>query len=245
MGKQRTQRKEFNNLASATADQGGDEKSSIDIEKGVKVLLTILRHDLKNKIQIITGYLQLLEETGLDEAQKELVEKIFFANDKTEEFIEKVGFYKDILNRGDIRPVTLSMHIREALKMYEETLKECGISIDCELQDFEVKGHPLLLEGLFANLIENVVRHSDGTLIRISVKESGTKVVVTVEDDGKGIPHEQKEDIFDCGYRGAGSSGFGLGLYFVDIITKTCGGQVELKESGSGGARFEITLDKA
>lgn len=232
---------EKNNADGDAENRSHEDRYSLEIEEGTVELLTILRHDLKNGIQVMTGYLQLLDETELDQDQKQLVEKTYLACNKTNELIDKIGFFKNILKRGDIQAVKLSVHIGNAIKKFDTRNKE--FTIESELQEVEVKGYPFI-EELFVYLIENALRHSRGTLVRLSLIDKGDKVTVVVEDDGIGIPIEIREDVFRAGYRGVGSTGFGLGLYLVDMIVKTCGGQVLIKENGLGGTRVEVTLEK-
>ncbi len=103
----------------------------------------------------------------------------------------------------------------------------------------------LSLEELFSNLIENSTRNSECDRIQIMTGDEGGKCVISVVDDGKGIPDERKEKILDRGFKEGDESGFGLGLYLVKRIVESYGGKIEVKDSESGGARFDVRLKKA
>lgn len=207
-------------------------------------LLTIIRHDMKNKLQIVVGYLQLLEESDLSADHLILVEKILQTCQKSHNIVDKVGIFKDILLAETPAPEKLSVHINNAVASHRDKADDIEIIIESKLCDEEVYGFHFL-EELFANLVENAIIHSRSSKIIISVDQRDNDIVVTVEDDGKGIPRESWDSVFDPGYRGSGSTGSGLGLYIVETIVNKCGGSIKLKESTMGGARFDITLRRA
>lgn len=90
-----------------------------------------------------------------------------------------------------------------------------------------------LLENLFSNAIEN---NHEGVTVRIGDLDGG----FYVEDNGRGIPEEDRGAVFDAGYT-TGEVGIGFGLSFVAQITNAYGWECDLTESESGGARFEWT----
>ncbi len=112
----------------------------------------------------------------------------------------------------------------------------------------------ILLEGvgdelhrLVLNLIENAIHHTpDGTTIRVSVTAAGDDVVLTVADDGPGVPADLRERIFDRFVSAAGDRGgsTGLGLAIVRAVARDHGGDVALEDSPVG-ARFVVRLPRA
>ncbi len=98
-----------------------------------------------------------------------------------------------------------------------------------------------MLEKVFANILENVERHSDGaTWIRIYFQESANKATIFVENDGAGIAKDMKNRIFEQAF----GKHTGYGLFLVKEILGITG--IEIKETGneSQGARFEIEIPK-
>jgi two-component system, OmpR family, sensor kinase len=92
--------------------------------------------------------------------------------------------------------------------------------------------------------MENAIKHTPpGTHVRAAVEQSNGHVVLTVADDGPGIPDDLRERIFERFTRGTGDSGgsFGLGLSIVRAVAESHHGTVTLA-SGDGGARFVVTL---
>jgi K+-sensing histidine kinase KdpD len=99
----------------------------------------------------------------------------------------------------------------------------------------------LLLEKVFFNIVDNVVRHGEkATLIRFSAQETEKGVTISCSDDGVGVPDNLKEGIFKREYY----RNTGYGLYLAGEILGITGlSIIETGEPGSG-ARFEIRVPK-
>jgi two-component system OmpR family sensor kinase len=117
---------------------------------------------------------------------------------------------------------------------------------------------PLVVDGardelhrLALNLIENALRHTPpGTHVHAAIASAGDDVVLTVEDDGPGIPDELRARLFERFVRGRGDSGggSGLGLSIVRAVAVSHGGSVAIERAsggGASGARFVVRLPAA
>lgn len=103
-----------------------------------------------------------------------------------------------------------------------------------------------LLEQVVRNLVDNAARHAVARVV-FSLRAVGGAAVLGVEDDGPGIPPEQRERVFDRFVRldearARDSGGSGLGLSIVREIVRLHGGAVSISESGLGGAHVEVRL---
>jgi signal transduction histidine kinase len=102
------------------------------------------------------------------------------------------------------------------------------------------------LHRMVLNLVENAVKHTPpGTHIRVSTSEDDGEAVLTVEDDGPGVPPELGTRVFERFVRGGrdGARGSGLGLSIVHSVAHSHGGSVTLESSADGaGARFVVRL---
>lgn len=111
-----------------------------------------------------------------------------------------------------------------------------------------VPGDEQRLHQVVSNLLANVRVHTPaGTLVTIDIEDEGPWAVVTVADDGPGIPPDALEQVFDRFYRAdrsrsRSSGGSGLGLSIVSAIVEAHGGTVDVVNDG--GARFTIRLPK-
>lgn len=110
----------------------------------------------------------------------------------------------------------------------------------------EVAGDEQLLGIALSNLMENAVKYSrPGSVVAVTLKEDGDDAVVTVADQGPGVPEEERERIFEKYYRCAGTGrvpGAGLGLYLTRRIVTAHGGAVGVRSRPEGGALFTLRL---
>ncbi len=126
-------------------------------------------------------------------------------------------------------------------------LRAHGIEVDGSgIRAARVEGDPRLLGQLLRNLADNAARHSAGR-VAISVIPQDSWVFVTVEDDGAGVPLDERDRIFERFVRldearSRDAGGSGLGLAIVRGIAAASGGTVAVDDSRWGGARFVVTL---
>jgi signal transduction histidine kinase len=109
-----------------------------------------------------------------------------------------------------------------------------------------VQGDPDALGRMFRNIGENALRHASGRVDLMLVERDG-EVVLTVDDDGPGIPESERARVLQRFVRldearSRDEGGSGLGLSIVDEVVRAHGGSVSIKQSPLGGARIQITL---
>jgi signal transduction histidine kinase len=110
----------------------------------------------------------------------------------------------------------------------------------------QVTGDPVLLEQVVRNLVENAVRHADHD-VRVSLARVDGHAILTVDDDGPGIPYDRRPEAFERfarldGARDRDEGGAGLGLAIVADIVRAHGGQVDIEDASLGGARVQVRL---
>ncbi|MBQ2119266.1 MAG: HAMP domain-containing histidine kinase [Clostridia bacterium] len=120
-----------------------------------------------------------------------------------------------------------------------------GISLRTQVEEgVSVPGNPMLLSRLLQNLIGNAYRYGrENGHTTVSLFSDGGRTVLSVADDGIGIPREEQEKIFDRFYRGDASRsvrGTGLGLSMVKKIAELHGAGVEVESSPGEGSTFRI-----
>ncbi len=245
----------FRDVGSITEEEGEYKKVTgivIDIDERKRMqeherfLHSLLRHDLRNKIQLTQGYLDLLDmDFELPEKADDYVKKAKRGVKSSVGLIEKV---RTLIKASSEKrkKMRLETSLRDAVEANEDRMEEKGMEAEIEDQgrSFYVKAGPLLKE-VFSNLVENAVKYSGGNKIEISTEEVDGKILCRIEDDGKGIPDEKKEEIFNRGYTTNEERGTGLGLYLLRDLVEAYGGRVEVQDSDLGGARFDVYLEKA
>lgn len=105
------------------------------------------------------------------------------------------------------------------------------------------------LESMIENLLTNAVRHAR-SIVRISLREVGGTVELTVDDDGPGISHEDRDRVFERftrldAARSRNLGGSGLGLAIVRTIVDAHHGSIRIEDAPEGGARFVVRLPSA
>ncbi len=207
-----------------------------------KFLYSLIRLDLRNKTRIIQEYLGRIDESELSEDQREYLEIAKEVAESESDLVRKIRKIRNV-NVSETEEVELDSLIENAIEKnkMKEFYQDCNISY--QKTDCIIMGG-YLLEEAFNQLIDNSLRHSDCNNIRIRSESCDGTCTVIIEDDGKGIPDDIKDDIFEMSWSGKGKRGSGVGLYLVKQILNEHGGNIELKESELGGTRFDITMRK-
>jgi signal transduction histidine kinase len=112
-----------------------------------------------------------------------------------------------------------------------------------------VRGRENELASVVRNLLDNAVRHATSSVVVTATAVMG-KVVITVDDNGPGVPQAQRERVFQRftrldEARSRGGGGVGLGLAVVDRVVRHHDGSVAIEDSPDGGARFKVLLPGA
>ncbi|MFT4946994.1 MAG: PAS domain S-box-containing protein, partial [Natronomonas sp.] len=206
---------------------------------------SIISHDLRNPLNVAVGRLELLEEDcespHLEPAERALSRM----NTLIEDLLTLAREGDEV---GDTEPVDLA-HLTETCWRNVDTA-DATVVTDLERTVYADRSR---LQQLFENLFRNAVEHGSTSPQSSStpedVEHAGGDVTVTVgelndgfyvEDDGQGIPANERETVFDAGYSTA-EDGTGFGLSIVNQVAKAHGWDVTVTGGSEGGARFEIT----
>jgi len=218
----------------------GSEPTEADLKKELEFALkklqivgSVTRHDVLNQLTAIVGYNELLGMIVEDPKQLSYIEKEKQALDKIR---RQFKFAKDYQNIGAEPPRW--QVLKNVIHRAKEDVDLKGIRVIDPSGNASVYAD-LLFEKVFSNLFENTLYHSGAaTEIRISVHRNATVVVLVVEDNGTGIPAEDKTRIFERGY----GKGTGWGLFLALEILQFTG--MTIKETGEPGkgSRFEIGI---
>ncbi|NRP60156.1 ATP-binding protein [Marinobacterium sp. xm-d-564] len=140
--------------------------------------------------------------------------------------------------------------VRRALNSLKAIVAERGLSLSTEAVERSSATyllHAQSLRQIVTNLVKNAAIHSGGSRIdvgfEISYVVGSAKARLRVEDDGKGIPAEKVEQLFEAFSRGETTQdGSGLGLYIVKQLAERLGGQIRYSQSPLGGACFTLNF---
>lgn len=201
--------------------------------------LAAISHDLRTPIT----RLRLRAEFLPDDDQRD---RMLADLDEMELMLEStLEFLRVDTARGEVRVVDLSAIL--------ETI--CGDHIDAgdavtlaDLAPAPVRARPLALKRALSNLIDNAIKHGGGA--RVALAGTGEKWLITIDDDGPGIPGADIERMFEPFTRAEESrnrhtGGVGLGLTVARSLLRGLGGDVVLSNRPGGGLRAEIALPRA
>jgi len=195
---------------------------------------SVVSHDLRNPLNVASGNLQLLSETGnLDRTEQ------------IDRSLKRMGYIVDDLltmsRAGKVIDATEPVQVAEiarAARQQVQAHSDVSYEIDADLT---LKADPNRLQEMFENLFRNAIEHNEPPLT-ISIEtiwSDDQPVGFAISDDGSGVSPADREDVFAHGYT-TNEDGTGLGLSIVQNIVSAHDWKITLSES-EGGARFEIT----
>ena len=217
-------------------------------------LLANVTHDLRTPLAGIRVYAQTLQ-TGLLQSDPkragDCLRGIVRETEWLEAMIDRVLSWRAAakdrglaeLQSGSIRPV-----VEEATARFSRMVPSDEVQVRLRFQSApEVLHDPRALEQAVLNLLVNAWKYSAAPKrIGVEVREQGPWAVITVEDNGIGIPAREVRRIFEPFYRvkgaAAGTSGAGLGLAIVHHVVKAHGGEITVQSKEGVGSRFSISL---
>jgi len=199
--------------------------------RNMSTLNQILRHDIRNDLTAIWGYLELLEMTEMSERQKHLVGKLM---ERTRSADGHLEFASAQGGAG-----TKAIEWQEVQSTVAKVLGKvdmAGIAVESRVQGIRLLADPML-ENVFHTLADNTMRHG-GHVTRVEVRGENVEkgLAIIWEDDGVGVPSDMKEMIFEKGF----GNNTGLGLYLAREILATTGFTITEEGEPGKGARFVI-----
>lgn len=203
--------------------------------KKLSLLGGITRHDILNQLSVMYGYVELTRREEQDPAKRERLDKALASGDMIRRHLE---FSRDYQSMGTARPDWTDVHA--VIDRVFRSLDAKDLRLRDETRGLEVFSDPML-EKVFYNLMDNTLRHSGGAKnIRVRYRTKGEELAIVFEDDGRGVPEEDKDVIFERGTE----KHAGFGLYLAREILGITG--MTIKESGIAGegARFEILVPR-
>ncbi|KXB08057.1 hypothetical protein AKJ58_01010 [candidate division MSBL1 archaeon SCGC-AAA385D11] len=235
-------------------NEGGDVERVITFSKDITdrkkseereaFLETLLRQDMRNKLGVSMGFLELLEEADLPEGYRPYLGKAMDSIGKGFDLVELAEEVRKT-RYVEVEEINLCEALENAVEECEGLAKEKGVEIelDSEKRRNVRAGYPL--KKIFLHMFRTGIYKPGCSKMRVLDEERDGEVVVRVEDDGDKIPDAVKEKISKGTYTGE-TSGIGGAIYSaVREIVRNFGGSVEVKDSELGGARFDVHLKKA
>jgi len=218
------------NFLTDISDRKQAEDALRRANRQLNLLGSITRHDILNKVMVILGHLAIARKKSSDSTMGTSIEKLEAAVRAIGSQIEFTRVYGDL---GTHEPQWQDLD-----KILPRLQLPDTITTDVDVKGVTVYADPMF-EKVFFNLLDNSIRHGQRvTHIHVSWDRKGEEILVIWEDDGVGVPDEDKERIFDRGF----GKNTGLGLYLVREILSLTGITIQENGAAGNGVRFEITL---
>ncbi|AHF99643.1 histidine kinase [Halostagnicola larsenii XH-48] len=207
-------------------------------------------HDLEEPLRMVTSYLSLLEDRYGDELDEEGEEFIEFAvdgADRMKSMIDALLEYSRVETRGEpMEPVDLADVLATVTKNLEIQIAESDATIELEELP-RVMGDRGQLQHVFQNLLSNALEYSEDEPPRVTVSASrdDSMWIVSVQDNGIGIPRESQEDIFEVFERlhtREEHAGTGIGLALCKRVVERHGGDIWVESEPGEGSTFSVSL---
>jgi PAS domain S-box-containing protein len=199
----------------------------------LNLLTAITRHDVLNDVAALSMYLAL---PGISGAPGEGFEVAGKLAPLVRSLQRKMEFTRDYADLGMKTPGWED--VSRAVQRGVAAADTRSLRIDLDLPALEIYADPLF-ERVVSNLVDNTIRHGEhATLMRFRARIEGDTCILSIEDDGMGVPQGKKESIFRAGY----GRHTGFGLFLIQEILGITG--MSIRENGEQGmgARFEIRI---
>jgi len=223
---------EYQSVGRDITDRKRADEALYRANRQLKILTSITRHDILNKVLVLLGYIQLIKNKSADPAVIRFLEHLTSATKDIQDQIEFTRIYQDL---GGQEP-----QWQELKGLVTSQKFPASVSLSIDEKPLWIYADPML-EKVFFNLLDNSIRHGKHvTAIRVYSRETEKCLIIVWEDNGVGIPAEEKNQIFERGY----GKNTGLGMFLArEILAIT---NMTIMENGipGQGARFEIAVPK-
>jgi signal transduction histidine kinase len=212
------------------------------------VLNRIVRHDIRNDMNVAGGWLDVLRGEVPPDV-RDRFDRVAGTIDDVVELTETVGDALEVIE-GETpaadRAVDLGTVVEREAEKARARYDHATIETPAPTPEATVRASELFAS-VVRNLLNNAVQHGDESSphVAVTIEERAGTVVLRVVDDGPGVPDDRKDDVFGRGEQGLDSEGTGVGLYLVDRLVDAYGGTVRVEDAEPTGAAFVVELERA
>ncbi len=227
----------------------------LELQQMRQDLVNFLVHDMRNPLTTIVSTLTLLTMTMTREVDSEQEDMLNMAVTSAARLTRLIETLLEVsrLESGDFplerSEVHLTVLLTEVAQHMEPLVRRSHITINVEAADLPpVRADRALLERVLTNLLDNALKYTPPHgMIALRAAAEADRILVAVSDTGLGIPHEQRERVFEWFAQIGGEKlkrrGFGLGLTFCRLAIEAHGGRIWVESGADGlGTQFVFSL---
>jgi len=221
--------------------------------KHLKVLNRVLRHNLRNDMTVILGRAAEIRDQTEGGSINKSADRIVDRAERLVEISENAQIVEDVLSGAATeREHDIYQLVSSVVEASRETHPQVTIATDIDAEDVLVSSGAKIHDAV-AQLLENAIEHNDDPSVRVTVRRytpvhattrvssACDEVVITVADDGSGVPDNERDAVFEDDVITQLKHGTGLGLWMVRWVAEAAGGQL-VYEREDGWTSIEIRL---
>lgn len=204
----------------------------------------LLRHDIRNDVNVIHGYAELLTEQYPEEPH---LETILRKSEEIEHLTKIASNLCELAKSLPTQPTRLLPAIEDAVQQARDSFPDAEIRIeDRQRANVAVMANEIL-PVIFQNLLRNAIQHNDKPTPTVEIAPELTEesVQVRISDNGPGIPEAIRHALFQAEKKGPESKGTGMGLYLVETLATSYGGDVWIADGDGDGTTIIVELPRA
>lgn len=213
-------------------------------------------HELRTPLTSIQGYIKTLLRPNVEFSpgdQRSFIEAVDRQSERLRRLIEDLLVVSRIESESDkliVTPVLLPKLARHVVDEFRARTGDRAFDFRFDENLLEVDTDETKVHQVVSNFVDNALKYApDGTKITIGGRIEGDHVVMSVADEGTGIPEDEQARIFDRFYQIDQSStrqagGTGLGLYICKKLAEAVGGDVRLERSDDNGSVFAMWIPR-
>ncbi len=234
------------------------KETNVRLQAALKVrdeMIQNVSHELRTPLTLIKGYVEMLKEQAfgpLTPAQQEAIAVLDGQSNRLRYMIDRLLMLQT-LDSSALRETALDLKklLEDVIETWKPRGGRTGVRFHLDLPAHlpAIKADGELLYHVFHNLLDNAVKFSPaGGEVHILARQEGRHIVITVSDQGIGIPPDKLERVFEQFYQVDGGmtrrfGGMGIGLALCRRIVELHGGRIWAESEGEGrGSLFHITL---
>ena len=211
-------------------------------------LVSGVAHELNNPLAGVMAFSQLLLATEMNEEQQQAAETIQNEGRRAAKIVNNLLTFAR-QHPPERSPVNINQVLRDTIALRRYAMQSGQVQVDTQLDDGlpPTWADPTQLQQVFLNLLTNaehaVGQNSGAKRVQIRTARAGAMILVSIGDNGPGIPDDQRDRIFNPFFTTKPvGQGTGLGLSLTDGIVREHGGRIRVESAPGAGATFIVEL---